>query len=81
MKREHHHCGSPPAPAAVPVLGRLGDFAHMGVRGISSCILIESPASESDEQFCDAVESMVHRAYGHRPKWSRFSAAQPGAGL
>jgi len=48
----------------------------MGVLGISSYILVESPADESDEPFCAAIESMVHLAYGHRPDWLRFSAGK-----
>ncbi len=46
----------------------------MGVQVISSHILVESPRGESDEQFCAGIESMVLKAYGHRPDWLRFSA-------
>src|SRR5258706_2053732 len=46
----------------------------MGVHVISSHILVESPAGETDEQFCATIESMVLQAYGHRPDWLQFSA-------
>ena len=46
----------------------------MGVQVISSHILVESPASETDEQFCAAIECMVLQAYGHQPDWLRFTA-------
>ena len=46
----------------------------MGVQVISSHILVESPASETDDQFCAAIESMVLQAYGHRPDWLQFTA-------
>ena len=46
----------------------------MGIDIIGSHILIESPQAESDAQFCEAVESMIQQAYGHRPEWLQFSA-------
>ena len=49
----------------------------MGVQVISSHILVESPASETDEQFCAAIEGMVLQAYGHRPDWLQFAAGAP----
>ena len=36
-------------------------------------LLVETSAGETDEQFCEAVESMILRAYGHRLD-VRFSA-------
>jgi len=48
----------------------------MGVLSISSFILIESPLSETDDQFCAAVEDMLAKLYPQRPDWLCFS---PGA--
>lgn len=41
---------------------------------IGSHILVESRTAETDEEFCMAMESMVHEVYGHRPRWLEFSA-------
>ena len=46
----------------------------MATHVIISDILVESPATESDEEFCAAIESMVRQAYGRRPDWLQFSA-------
>lgn len=48
----------------------------MGVKVISTHILVESPAGESDGDFCSAVELMVVAVYGHRPDWLQFSAGR-----
>jgi hypothetical protein len=45
----------------------------MGVLGISGFILIESPPSETDDQFRAAVESMLSEVYPRRPDWLNFS--------
>ena len=50
------------------------DFTRMSAHVISSHILVESPAAESDAEFCAAIESMVLQAYGRRPDWLQFSA-------
>jgi hypothetical protein len=52
----------------------LSDFTRMGAHVISSYILVESPAAESDGDFCATIEGMVQQAYGHRPDWLQFSA-------
>jgi hypothetical protein len=48
----------------------------MGVHYISSHILVETSAAESDEQFCAAIEHMVLMTYGHQPDWLQFSAGK-----
>ncbi|MDB6032562.1 MAG: hypothetical protein JWM16_2900 [Verrucomicrobiales bacterium] len=46
----------------------------MGVHVISSHILVESSAAESDTEFCAEIERLFLQAYGHRPDSWRFSA-------
>jgi hypothetical protein len=46
----------------------------MGIDIVSTQILIESPKTETDEQFCEVIESMIQESYGHRPDWLQFSA-------
>lgn len=48
----------------------------MGIRVISSHILVESRAVETDEQFSCIIEAMVVAVYGHRPDWLQFSAGR-----
>ncbi len=45
----------------------------MSVKGISSHILIETGADETDPQFSEALDRIVVDIYGHRPDWLRFS--------
>lgn len=48
----------------------------MGVFGITDYILIESPPSESDEEFRSGVEALLAKVYPRRPDWLKFSAGR-----
>ncbi len=45
----------------------------MGIQVIEGHFLIESPAEETDQQFCDAVEGLIVQTYSRRPDWLGFS--------
>ena len=59
----------------VAELESLGDSTHMALHDITSYMLIESPDSESDEQFLGAAQGLLRKAgiVRERSDWVRFS--------
>jgi hypothetical protein len=43
---------------------------------IKGCLLIESPASESDDQFRAYVTELLSSVYGRMPEWLEFSVGR-----